>query len=68
MQECKCQRRSAGVDGECIFCEYPKVDQFCEYCNDLHPHLNFGKDFSGIDTLICADRLNDTLYDLRESK
>lgn len=37
------------------------MTDFCTYCNDVHEVLNFGKDFSGKDTLICADRLSDAL-------
>jgi hypothetical protein len=36
-------------------------NKYCEYCRVEHEMLNFGLNFSGVETLICSDRLNDTL-------
>lgn len=37
------------------------MTDFCTYCNDVHEMFNFGKNFSGKDTIICPDRLSDVL-------
>ncbi len=37
--------------------------EFCTYCNSVHEFLDFGKDFSGKDTLLCSDRLSDALVE-----
>ncbi len=37
------------------------AENFCDYCNDYHEMLDFGKDFSGKRVLICSDRQSDAL-------
>lgn len=37
------------------------MTDFCTYCNDVHEMLDFGKNFSGNDTIVCPDRLSDAL-------
>ncbi len=37
------------------------MTDFCTYCNDVHEMLDFGKDFSGKETLVCSHRLSDAL-------
>ena len=37
--------------------------EICTHCNSVHSFLNFGKDFSGNDTLVCSDRLSDALVE-----
>jgi hypothetical protein len=45
-------------DGYGIFCEGPRSDEFCSYCNCVHPFVNFGDDLQGNPTLVCVDQLH----------
>lgn len=39
----------------------PAETEFCDYCNDVHEMLDFGKDFSGKQTIVCSNKLSDAL-------